>query len=511
VVKRSGGSRSASHTGIGHRSGLTHTSPADGPLMATTAATVPPAILLVEDNPGDVDLVREILPASWAAALTHRDHLVDAVAYVTAREADCILLDLSLPDAAGLDAVVAIREVAPTAALVVLTGSDDEQLAMEAMQAGAQDYLVKGDIDGHGMARAIRYAIERKRAEIDRRSGEELLRHAFDDAPIGVAMMSFDGTCLRANRVLAEMLRQSPEELVGADARVWLCPEHLRPSADRWQYESELPRRGTVALAVDVSGSLVRDLLGRPLYWVVHVQDVSARKRAEQMKNEFFALVSHELRTPLTSIVGYTAVLREDLDADLIGRSAARHLSVVARNAHRLQRLVGDLLFVAQLEADNLGLQKSQIDLSQVAKDSCEAGAPRAAELGVTVRVETVPAPIFGDADRLGQLIDNLLSNALKFTPAGGTVEVAVGLSDGAARLVVCDTGIGIADGELAQLFDRFFRASTARGRAIPGVGLGLSIVKALAEGHGGAVSVESTEGVGTKFVVTLPLREPSR
>jgi signal transduction histidine kinase len=255
----------------------------------------------------------------------------------------------------------------------------------------------------------------------------------------------------------------------------------------------------------------VRDLKDRPRYWVVHVQDVSARKRAEQMKNEFFALVSHELRTPLTSIVGYTAVLREDLDADLIGAPATRHLSVVARNAHRLQRLVGDLLFVAQLEGDNLVLEKSQIDLSQVAKDSCEAGAPRAAELGVTIRVETVPAPIFGDADRLGQLIDNLLSNALKFTPAGGTVEVAVSLSDGAAQLVVRDTGIGIADSELAQLFDRFFRASTARGRAIPGIGLGLSIVKALAEGHGGEVSVESTEGVGTKFVVALPLREPSR
>jgi PAS domain S-box-containing protein len=477
--------------------------------MAPLETAVPPAILLVEDNPGDADLVREILPDAWAASLAHRDHLADAVAYVVASAADCVLLDLSLPDAAGLDGVVAIREVAPATALVVLTGSDDERLAMEAMQAGAEDYLVKGALDGHGMARAIRYAVERKRAEIDRRSGEELLRHAFDDAPIGMALVSFDGTYLRANRALATMLQEPPEQLLATDATVLLGEDLLAPSTDRWHCESALARPADGPLAVDVSGSLVRDVQDRPLYWIVHVQDISARKRAEQMKNEFFALVSHELRTPLTSIVGYTAVLREDLEPAVIGAQAARQLSVVERNAHRLQRLVGDLLFVAQLEADNLVLEKSPVDLGLIAQEACEAGGPRAAELGVAIRLQTVAASVFGDADRLGQLIDNLLSNALKFTPSGGTVDVVVSLSGASASLEVRDTGIGIADGELAQLFDRFFRATSARGRAIPGIGLGLSIVRALAEGHGGEISVESAEGVGTAFVVTIPLHVP--
>jgi PAS domain S-box-containing protein len=232
----------------------------------------------------------------------------------------------------------------------------------------------------------------------------------------------------------------------------------------------------------------------------------AAEAEADRLKNEFFALVSHELRTPLTSIVGYVELVREGEAGDLNDQQR-RFLGVVERNARRLQRLVGDLLFVAQVEAGTLALDSGRADLAQIVRDAVEGATPRAEQLGVAVAAEVEPLPqVDGDGDRLGQLVDNLVSNALKFTPAGGRVTVALGRDGGEAVLSVADTGIGIPPAEQARLFDRFYRASTAVEEEIPGIGLGLSICQAIAEGHGGRIEVMSEVGAGTTFRVRLPL-----
>jgi PAS domain S-box-containing protein len=240
------------------------------------------------------------------------------------------------------------------------------------------------------------------------------------------------------------------------------------------------------------------------------VVEVTERRRAEQeaerLKNEFFALVSHELRTPLTSIVGYLELVLEREAGDLTDQQE-RFLGTVERNARRLQRLVGDLLFVAQVEAGTLNLERGRAELETIVRDAVAAALPRAEQLQVTVLVDAEPVPeIEGDPDRLGQLVDNLLSNALKFTPAGGTVTVALRRTVGALELTVADSGIGIPPADQGRLFDRFFRSSTAVEREIPGIGLGLSICRAIAEGHDGRIELESTVGQGTTFRVTLPL-----
>jgi signal transduction histidine kinase/CHASE3 domain sensor protein len=243
---------------------------------------------------------------------------------------------------------------------------------------------------------------------------------------------------------------------------------------------------------------------------IVVLRDVTAEREAERMKDEFFALVSHELRTPLTSIVGYTELLRDEADEepeDPASHRRGQYLAVVERNARRLLRLVGDLLFVAQVEAGKLSLQEGDVDIEAIARESLEAAAPRAAQGGVDLRLEpsTVP-PMRGDRDRLAQAIDNLVSNAIKFTPAGGSVVLR--LLHEADRVVVEveDTGIGISQADLQGLFERFFRAKGATGAAIPGVGLGLTIAQAIVHGHDGQISVHSVEGRGTTFRIELPL-----
>jgi signal transduction histidine kinase len=170
---------------------------------------------------------------------------------------------------------------------------------------------------------------------------------------------------------------------------------------------------------------------------------------------------------------------------------------------------VEDLLLVAEIEAKRLELRIEPLDLSELAAEAVDVARPAADEKGIAVTLTTEgPLELEGDPARLGRVLDNLLSNAIKYTPTGGSVHVAVGSHDGLRRIEVVDNGIGVPHEELGQLFSRFYRATSATGRAIPGTGLGLVIARAIVEEHGGTISLESREAEGTRVTVTLPLRQ---
>jgi signal transduction histidine kinase len=254
-----------------------------------------------------------------------------------------------------------------------------------------------------------------------------------------------------------------------------------------------------------MTASLVRDANHHPVYFLSQMLDITERRRAEKLKDEFFALVSHELRTPLTSMVGYLELLSHDAGDEA---ERQRCVEVSLRNTRRLNRLVDDLLFMAQLESGALPLKIGEVDLADIVSEAVEAATPRAKERGLELKVTRDPElECWGDRDRLAQAIDNLISNALKFTPPGGTIAVHAGRNNGRIRLEVSDTGLGIPAGEQAKLFQRFFRGETASAEAIPGIGLGLTITKAIVEGHGGQISVDSEEGRGTSFCINLPVK----
>jgi signal transduction histidine kinase len=227
-------------------------------------------------------------------------------------------------------------------------------------------------------------------------------------------------------------------------------------------------------------------------------------READRLKDEFVALISHDLRTPLTSIMGY---LELTLDDETIADDSRSYLEIVQRNSDRLLRLVNDLLFVARVEAGELDLHPHEIGLAAIVRQSIEEATPRATDRGVELRahVEEVP-DVRADRGRMFQLLDNLISNAIKFTPEGGRVDVRLLAKGARVRIEVCDTGIGIAPAEQVRLFERFFRASTATERHIPGTGLGLYIASAIVDAHGGEIDVQSEPGTGTTFAVELPV-----
>jgi PAS domain S-box-containing protein len=231
-------------------------------------------------------------------------------------------------------------------------------------------------------------------------------------------------------------------------------------------------------------------------------------RELDGLKDEFVSLVSHELRTPLTSIRGYLELVLDGAAGSLT-EEQDRFLRVVERNADRLLGLVGDLLFVAQVDAGRLPVEFDDLDLAVVAAECVDGVRPAAEAKSLELIVDASPLAAKGDRGRLDQLLGNLVSNAVKFTPEGGRVTVRVSAQDESALIEVSDNGIGVPEAELGELFTRFFRSSTATENAIPGTGLGLVIAKAIAEAHGGQIAVESREGVGTTFKVTLPL-EPA-
>jgi signal transduction histidine kinase len=224
------------------------------------------------------------------------------------------------------------------------------------------------------------------------------------------------------------------------------------------------------------------------------------------LKDDFVATVSHELRTPLTSMMGFLEMIREG-EAGELNDEQKRFLAIVYRSSERLQRLVGDLLFVARLDANGLQLQFGDAQLDDIVRDAVEASGAlaRSREVSLVAEVDEIPA-VSGDKERLSQLVGNLISNALKFTPAGGSVVARTFVDEGHAVVEIADTGIGIPLGEQNRLFQRFFRSSTATEQAIPGTGLGLVISRAIAEAHGGTIGVTSLPGEGTTFRVEIPL-----
>jgi PAS domain S-box-containing protein len=309
----------------------------------------------------------------------------------------------------------------------------------------------------------------------------------------------------------AEALRQSisivvPQERNGETFRV-LSRVSLGEIDD---FESVRRRKDGTLVDVSLTTSPILGMGGTVVGASIIARDISDRRKAEQLKDEFLALVSHELRTPLSSIVAHTELLLEE---DLV-EEEVRHqfLEVIARNSTRLERLVGDLLFVAQLESANLSLLMTNVDIVAIATESVEAVKPRAEQSGVEV-ILALPIErmlVNGDPGRLGQAIDNLLSNAMKYSPAGGVVTVRISPEDGFCLIEIEDHGMGINAEEKDIIFDRFFRGSTAANLHIQGVGLGLSIVKKIAEGHGGIVGVRSQEGSGATFSITLPMQQSS-
>ncbi|MET7423091.1 ATP-binding protein [Dactylosporangium sp. NPDC005555] len=269
---------------------------------------------------------------------------------------------------------------------------------------------------------------------------------------------------------------------------------------------------GTLSFFGDAAEEPEQSLIALLSGIAAHVGQFLERRRAEDLarqlartKDEFISLVGHELRTPLTSISSYTELLLHDNDDET---TRSQFLAVIARNAENLRAIIDDLLDLAGLESGYVSLVERPLDFAEVVGASAAVGTRAATEKDIDMRVTLPdgPAPVAGDQPRLRKVVDHLVTNAVKFTPAGGRVDIELVRDRAGVDLRVTDTGVGIPEEERSRLFERFFRGSNIRSLGVPGTGLGLAISRTVIERHGGTITVtDHGEKPGTTFLVRLP------
>jgi signal transduction histidine kinase/CHASE3 domain sensor protein len=343
-----------------------------------------------------------------------------------------------------------------------------------------------------------------------------------ESSNFGVVLFGTDQEVVTANRRLRELWGDLRIPLGGAmEARI---ERVLELAVDRGAAEAQIAGATAVSDAraeIDLHDPAdgrwftsrtdpVFSPTQEPLGWLTTWRETTEEHELERVRDEFVATVTHELRTPLSSVVAATDLLEDETEEPTAGQ---RHWTgMIRRNVDRLLRLVDDLLTVARAESGRFTVQPAEDDLATIAADAAQSARAAAHAKDVEVRAEVEPSPVRVDATRMAQAVDNLLANAVKFTPPGGLVRIRVAPrpEDRTVVLEVADSGIGIPEEDREHLFERFYRTPAATEGAIPGTGLGLTITKAIIDAHGGSVRVADGIDGGTAFVVVLPADGPT-
>jgi PAS domain S-box-containing protein len=411
--------------------------------------------------------------------------------------------------------VVARMVQTEATALDQLTARAEARSAATERMVTALFLLLTATVIGAGVL-GWRYVQSRRTLLSEVRASAARQTAIFDSAIDAILTLNPSGTIETMNRAASRMFGWTGPELMRRDVSVLLEfadgaeISFLRRigfragSGDGVVREFTAKRRNGETFPVDVALSLMP--LPSGIHLVAVVRDISERRRVEAMKQQFVSTVSHELRTPLTSIAGSLGLLAGGA-AGVMPDKAARLISIAHANSQRLVRLINDILDVEKLESGQMRLDMAPQDLREIAARSIDSVSGVADQLGVEVRLKDgPPAPIRGDADRLVQVVVNLLSNAMKFSPRGGEVDVSVQPEIRIVRLSVRDYGPGIPDEFRARIFSKFAQADASDTRAKGGTGLGLAIAREIAERHGGRLWFESAPGEGATFHFDLPM-----
>lgn len=348
---------------------------------------------------------------------------------------------------------------------------------------------------------------------------EERFRHAFHDAPIGMALLGLNHRWLQINPMLGEMLGCSESELLSVNAFEMIHPEDVHQLQDCInQVVSNENRNAQVELRYLCNGgriawgltslSLVRDSHYKSLYYVAQIQDISEQRAIEQMKHEFISVVSHELRTPLTAIRGFLGLLNTGI-YDNKPEKAKRMLQQALTNSDRLVRLVNDILDLERLSSGRVQLTKEVSQAEDLMQRAVEGVQSIALGASVTLSITPTTACVWASPDSIIQTLTNLLSNAIKFSPSNSVITLSAQPQFDSVLFEVKDQGRGIPADKLETIFERFQQVDVSDSRAKGGTGLGLAICQSIVQQHNGSIWVESTLGEGSSFYFTLPI--PSR
>jgi PAS domain S-box-containing protein len=491
-------------------------------LRDITKRSAPIRILAVDDNPAALYATTRVLRS---AGYEVAEATTGAAALEAAGRADLVVLDVNLPDIDGFEVCRRLRARPETAHLPVLhlsatfTSSADFAMGFE---AGADGYLTR-PVEPPVLIATVRTLLFARHADLVRRGLDAKLRTMFNLAPVAIAILDDNLRYESVNPAYCALTGYSSEELVGQPVKTLASSDapppgetpatnhstFKRKDGGLVQIEYQIVKEGISGVRILVATDITLEVGAEKAREALLESERAARTEAERsnrLKEEFLATISHELRNPLNAILGWASVLsrKPDLPAPVM-----HGLQAIERNSRLQAQMISDLLDYAGITFGKVRLATETIDPYPVVRAALEAVNASAQSTGITIRAsfDEEPVRIEADAVRLQQVVWNLLSNAVKFSPKGSEVQLAAGRSGDSFSLVVSDNGIGIEADFLPRIFERFSQQDATTTRSHGGLGLGMAIVKQLAELHGGSIQAFSAgKGLGAKFTLKIPL-----
>ncbi|MEW6185436.1 MAG: ATP-binding protein [Thermodesulfobacteriota bacterium] len=439
---------------------------------------------------------------------------------------DLLLLDLKMPGLEGMEILRRIKEHSPDQIVIVITGQATIEAAVEAMKFGAYDFITKPFLPDH-LRLAVRRALEKRRLEMEARQLLEERTKSLKDIALeqsriqtiirsmasGVLVTDHNQVVVLHNPALAHLLRLPDDPLIGKP-----LPENPSLKILTEAIGQVLQKNGPLSLFQESSlgdenpiflrthTAAVTDEEAGILGSVSVIEDISYLKNLDRMKNEFVAMVAHELRAPLSAIHQQISVILEGLAGD----TTPKQQELLKRSQERadgLLSLIRDLLDISKMETGRSFQQKTPLDLLALTEKTVAlmTSSAQAKNQVLTLKADPDLPRINADPEAMEEMLTNLISNAVKFTPEQGSIEVLLKSEADHLLIQVSDNGIGIAPDDLTRIFDRFYRVKNEKTRKIVGTGLGLPIVKKIIEAHLGYIQVESQPDRGTTFKIRIP------
>lgn len=492
-------------------------------------------ILLVEDNPADAKYVRFALAnlVEPSYQVHHRRSLSTAIDYLGEHAAQLILLDLNLADGKGLSCLDSLRQCRPDIPVLVLTGLNDKSLALEAVQRGAQDYLIKQNINPEALSRCIRYAIERNRLQkrlyesqllFQKLSRErELILNSVGEGIIGT---NNNGLIKFVNPAAEQMLGWQTGELTGKPLHAVLhSPMHgckkqdchfaalIEKMVSDFDVNDTFQRKNGLPLPVEYTSTPIKDD-DKMVGVVLAFKDVTERRLAQEsaqrlllleQREDFMATLTHDLKNPLIGTIRILELLAEGQFGEL--KDEQREiLKQLETTNHSLLNLIQDLSEVYRYEKSAESLRFETVQLAEILDECLHEVEPLAKSKHLQVQTNKHSLPVLlADRRAIKRVWQNLLDNAIKFAPPSGFISLNLSGNNGSCIFEIQNDGPGIAVEDQGRLFQRFWQGSPGRKYA-PGTGLGLYLCKKIIDSHGGTIDCLSSEAGPTSFIIRLPV-----